>query len=309
MVLYRDVEPATASNLMAIEYAGGWGAPVLLEANTSSHVVASDGVTYAAAWQWGGARVHTALNSAAGWGTVREPTTAMTASRPSVASARAGEYVVTFYLNANSTSRSVYSHSGQVSSGQIFWGSPNQVYAAGTGTITAGPVVAASAGSYAVVWGDSGAARAAVGPGATFGAVALIAPAASCTIARLAASASGWLAALECGGVRLVPFAAGAWGAVVQPGITSSELAVASDGSRYKVLARVAAGSSASLAQVDVSGGTAWPAATLASGTSPSVAPVQAALSVLHDGTDWVGAWVQQGDEPIANVVRARTAF
>jgi hypothetical protein len=310
LVLYREIGTGTASNLMAIAYTGGaWGTPALLEANTDSHVLASDGTTYLAAWQWGGARVHTALNSAAGWGTVREPTTAMTASRPSVASARAGEYVVTFYLNANSTSRSVYSHSGQVSSGQIFWGSPNQVYAAGTGTITAGPVVAASAGSYAVVWGDSGAARAAVGPGATFGAVALIAPAASCTIARLAASASGWLAALECGGVRLVPFAAGAWGAVVQPGITSSELAVASDGSRYKVLARVAAGSSASVAQVDVSGGTAWPAATLASGTSPSVAPVQAALSVLHDGTDWVGAWVQQGDEPIANVVRARTAF
>jgi hypothetical protein len=310
MVLYRDVGSGTASNLMAIEYAGGgWVAPVLLEANTGSHVVASDGLTYAAAWQWGGARVHTALGSAAGWGAVREPTTAMTASRPSIASARAGEYVVTYHLNVGSSSRSVYSHWGQVSSGQLYWDVPKQVYAAGTGSITAGPVVAASAGSYAIAWGDSGAARGAVGSGATFGPAALLAPAAGCTLARIAASASGWLAAFECGGVRLVPYAAGAWGAAVQPGFTASELAVASDGSRYKVLARVVDGSSASVAQVDVSGGTAWPAAILASGTSPAVAPVQAALSVLHDGTDWVGAWVQQGDEPIANVVKARTAF
>lgn len=317
LVVYRDLPSYAVSNLIAIEWsAGAWGAPFLLEANSDSAAVASDGRTYAVVWLYGGSRLDAALKTAAGWGPVRTPDPNGTpARRPSITAARASEYVAAYAVDYGAQSHVVRSTVGYVSGGQVFWDLAQTVYAAGTSAITAGPVVTASAGRPAIVWADGGAARAVLGnawgwgSGASWPAPTVIVPAASCGIARAAASATGWLAALDCGGVRLVRYAGGGWGAPEQPGLTASDLAVASDGSRYKVLARVADGGSTSLVQLDVASGTTHGPATLASGAAPSAAPVDVGVSVLHDGTDWVAAWPQQGADPVVDVVMARTAF
>ncbi|BDG05665.1 Ig-like domain-containing protein [Anaeromyxobacter oryzae] len=310
LVVFRDMPTFSASNLTAVEYAGDtWGAPVTLQTNASRHAVASDGSTYASTWEYGGALINAAIKGTAGWSASVTVSTSTTAKRPAIA-ARPGEYVVAWYLDVNTNSRYVRARSATVTStsGAWSWGADTTVFS-GSAAVSSGPALAAGPGGYAVAWGDATAARAALRSGATWGTPAVLASTGNCGLTRIAPSATGWLAAFDCSGVQLASYAAGAWGSPIQPGLVATDLAVASDGARYKVLARVADGASTSLKQIDVAAGTAYPPLVLSSGTSPSVAPVEAGLSVLHDGTDWVGAWIQQGPDPVVNRVNVRTAF
>jgi hypothetical protein len=311
MVVYRDTPTPTTWNLTAIEYAATtWGAPVLLQTNSTRHTLASDGSTYAAVWEYGGSTINAAIKGTGAWSTPMVINSSTNAKRPAIA-ARAGEYVVAWYRDAGSINRDIRARGTTATSptGAWTWAPEGTVFYSTYLVASSGPAIAAGPGGYAIAWGDDTGARASIGTGATWGAATTLAARPNCGVSRIASSTTGWLAAFDCSGVQLAWYAGGAWSPAVQPGIAASALTVASDGSRYKVLARIADGSSKTLAQIDVVAGTAYPPAVLSSGTSPSIAPVETGLSVLHDGVDWVGAWIQQGPDVVVNRVNVRTAF
>jgi hypothetical protein len=275
--------------------------------------VASDGSGFLVAWRYGTTGVQAAIYAGTTWGAAQS--LAASGAYEPYAAGHPGEYLVAW----RSTSYAVLARRSTAPSAGGPWTWDASTSTVGSSAPTSNLAIAATSTAFGLAWWNSSApgpgGQAAVHAGGGWQAPANTGQAPPyCSLSQLGASAAGFLAVAACtDGLHAVRYDGG-WSAPLSlSAATATALAVSSDGAGYKVLARQADGAVASIYGYDVGAdGTAWPGQRVAAGIAPAAAlpqPVYLYLGATFDGTQHLGAWIQQAADPTIDAVGARAAY